>query len=182
MVDPTAQYGYAGAWNLKNSFSTLAGITYAGHDNTYDYFYLLSGNGSLYLAGVQEGKEEGSYDLGLLSILTTDKSLAITGQHMYQSLFYDLDTGWIYWARYDDSTESSSIIAINEDTEEVVLRGTFDDAAWPVVGLYNAKAAVTDADRTGAYNFSENSSLAPDLALGESIEAIPAESITSLAD
>ena len=181
VVDPTAQYGHAGGWNLKSAFSTLAGITYAGHDNTYDYFYLLSGNGSLYLAGLQKG-EDGKYTLGLLSILTTDKSLAITGQYMYQSLFYDLDTGWIYWARYDDSTESSSIIAINEDTEEVVLRGTFDDAAWPVVGLYNAKAAVTDADRTGAYNFSENSSLAPDLALGESIEAIPAESITSLAD
>ena len=178
LVDPTADYGYAGGWNMKNNFSTLAGITYAGHDKTYDYFYLLSGNGSLYLAGVQKDSD-GCY-LKLLSIITTDKSLAITGQYMYQSLYYDLDTGWIYWARYDDNTESSSIVAINEDTQEVVLRGTFDDAAWPVVGLYNAQPSKADVDRTGDFNFSENSSLASDETMGEFAEAIPAESVASL--
>lgn len=68
---------------------------------------------------------------------------------MNQSLYYDGNTGWIYWARYDGES-SSSLVAIHEETGEVVARGTFADDAWPVVGLYSAEPA-QDQNRTGDF-------------------------------
>ena len=94
VVDPEAEGGYLGAWNLSNMFNAIAGITYAGHDSTYSYFYLLASSGSLYMIGV---KPSGTvYELSLLKILSTDSKYAISGQHMNQSLYYDGNTGWIY--------------------------------------------------------------------------------------
>ena len=147
VVDPEAEGGYLGAWNLSNMFNAIAGITYAGHDSTYSYFYLLASSGSLYMIGV---KPSGTvYELSLLKILSTDSKYAISGQHMNQSLYYDGNTGWIYWARYDGES-SSSLVAIHEETGEVVARGTFADDAWPVVGLYSAEPA-QDQNRTGDF-------------------------------
>lgn len=129
LVDPTTENGYRGLWNLQGAFTAIAGIAYAGYDSTYNYFYMLSTSGTIHLIGIAPNGD--GYTLSLLHTIVTDKSLAITGQHMYQSLYYDMETGWIYWARFNGE-DSSSIIAINEETEEVVLRGTFDEAAWPV--------------------------------------------------
>ena len=64
------------------------------------------------------------------------------------------------WRARFNGEDSSSIIAINEETEEAVLRGTFDEAAWPVVGLFASKSGAMDLDRTGDFNFSETCTLA----------------------
>ncbi len=177
LVDPTQPNGYVGGWNLKNRFSSIAGVAYAGHDSTYTYVYLLSGTGTIYLMGITQ--ENGSYILNMINVITTPSSLSINGQYLYQSLYYDMETGWIYWARFDGN-DTSSMIAINEETEEVVLRGTFSDEAYPVVGLYDAKASVTDLDRTGDFDLSEICRIAPSMENGETMTALPAGSLPVL--
>lgn len=177
LVDPTTENGYRGLWNLQGAFTAIAGIAYAGHDSTYNYFYMLSASGTIHLIGIAPNGD--GYTLSLLHTIVTDKSLAITGQHMYQSLYYDMETGWIYWARFNGE-DSSSIIAINEETEEVVLRGTFDEAAWPVVGLFASKSGAMDLDRTGDFNFSETCTLAQTELSSQDAVALPAGSLPTL--
>ena len=177
LVDPTAENGYRGLWNLQGAFTAIAGIAYAGHDSTYNYFYMLSASGTIHLIGIAPSGD--GYTLSLLHTIVTDKSLAITGQHMYQSLYYDMETGWIYWARFNGE-DSSSIIAINEETEEAVLRGTFDEAAWPVVGLFASKSGAMDLDRTGDFNFSETCTLAQTELSSQDAVALPAGSLPTL--
>ena len=177
LVDPTTENGYRGRWNLQGAFTAIAGIAYAGHDSTYNYFYMLSASGTIHLIGIAPNGD--GYTLSLLHTIVTDKSLAITGQHMYQSLYYDMETGWIYWARFNGE-DSSSIIAINEETEEVVLRGTFDEAAWPVVGLFASKSGAMDLDRTGDFNFSETCTLAQTELSSQDAAALPAGSLPTL--
>lgn len=177
LVDPTTENGYRGAWNLQGAFTAIAGIAYAGYDSTYNYFYMLSTSGTIHLIGIAPSGD--GYTLSLLHTIVTDKSLAITGQHMHQSLYYDMKTGWIYWARFNGE-DSSSIIAINEETEEVVLRGTFDEAAWPVVGLFASKSGAMDLDRTGDFNFSETCTLAQTELSSQDAVALPAGSLPTL--
>ena len=177
LVDPTTENGYRGLWNLQGAFTAIAGIAYAGYDSTYNYFYMLSTSGTIHLIGIAPNGD--GYTLSLLHTIVTDKSLAITGQHMYQSLYYDMETGWIYWARFNGE-DSSSIIAINEETEEVVLRGTFDEAAWPVVGLFASKSGAMDLDRTGDFNFSETCTLAQTELSSQDAVALPAGSLPTL--
>ena len=177
LVDPTTENGYRGAWNLQGAFTAIAGIAYAGYDSTYNYFYMLSTSGTIHLIGIAPNGD--GYTLSLLHTIVTDKSLAITGQHMHQSLYYDMKTGWIYWARFNGE-DSSSIIAINEETEEVVLRGTFDEAAWPVVGLFASKSGAMDLDRTGDFNFSETCTLAQTELSSQDAVALPAGSLPTL--
>ena len=177
LVDPTTENGYRGLWNLQGAFTAIAGIAYAGHDSTYNYFYMLSASGTIHLIGIAPSGD--GYTLSLLHTIATDKSLAITGQHMYQSLYYDMETGWIYWARFNGE-DSSSIIAINEETEEAVLRGTFDEAAWPVVGLFASKSGAMDLDRTGDFNFSETCTLAQTELSSQDAVALPAGSLPTL--
>ena len=177
LVDPTTENGYRGLWNLQGAFTAIAGIAYAGHDSTYNYFYMLSASGTIHLIGIAPNGD--GYTLSLLHTIVTDKSLAITGQHMYQSLYYDMETGWIYWARFNGE-DSSSIIAINEETEEAVLRGTFDEAAWPVVGLFASKSGAMDLDRTGDFNFSETCTLAQTELSSQDAVALPAGSLPTL--
>lgn len=177
LVDPTTENGYRGLWNLQGAFTAIAGIAYAGHDSTYNYFYMLSASGTIHLIGIAPSGD--GYTLSLLHTIVTDKSLAITGQHMYQSLYYDMETGWIYWARFNGE-DSSSIIAINEETEEAVLRGTFDEAAWPVVGLFASKSGAMDLDRTGDFNFSETCTLAQTELSSQDAVALPAGSLPTL--
>ena len=177
LVDPTTENGYRGLWNLQGAFTAIAGIAYAGYDSTYNYFYMLSTSGTIHLIGIAPNGD--GYTLSLLHTIVTDKSLAITGQHMHQSLYYDMKTGWIYWARFNGE-DSSSIIAINEETEEVVLRGTFDEAAWPVVGLFASKSGAMDLDRTGDFNFSETCTLAQTELSSQDAVALPAGSLPTL--
>ena len=138
---------------------------------------MLSASGTIHLIGIAPNGD--GYTLSLLHTIVTDKSLAITGQHMYQSLYYDMETGWIYWARFNGE-DSSSIIAINEETEEAVLRGTFDEAAWPVVGLFASKSGAMDLDRTGDFNFSETCTLAQTELSSQDAVALPAGSLPTL--
>ncbi len=176
-VDPESSYGVYGGWNLQSRFGYLSGVAYAGHDSTYNYFYLLSESGTIYLVGIY--KYGDTYQIAQLHSIKTDASLAIKGQHMNQSLYYDMESGWLYWTRFD-GVGTSSIVAINEETEEVVLRGTFDELAWPVVGLYDSKAGAMDLDRTGDFNYSENCTVAPAALVGDSAAALPAESLPAL--
>lgn len=153
MIDPNAENGFTGGWNLKSTLGTISGIAYAGHDGTYNYFYILSDSGRITLVGISLSAD-GKYSMSQLHTISVGKELAITGQYVYQSLYYDMDTGWLYWARFD-GTDTSTIVAINEETEEIILRGTFDELAWPVVGIYDSKSSKTDLDRTGDFNFSD---------------------------
>lgn len=143
IVDPEEEGCLHSYWNLSNIFTSINGVAYAGYDSTYDYFYLLSSSGSMYLVGIY--LEGGGYTLALLDIIST--GFSISGQDRNQSIIYDFETGWIFWARYDGE-ENVSLIAVNEDTEEVVVRGTFPSGVWPVVGLY-ATGDEADMDRTG---------------------------------
>ena len=138
-VDKDSEGGYQGAWDLSNTTGILCGITYAGYDSTYSYFYLLAASGRLYLAGIQ--KVSGGYFLTIIRSIPTT-GCAVSGQHMNQSLLYvgDGRTGWIYWARYDGES-TSSLIAINETTGKTISRGEFNSDASPVVGLHGASEA-----------------------------------------
>ncbi|MFR8334821.1 MAG: hypothetical protein ACLU9S_22715 [Oscillospiraceae bacterium] len=112
-----------GAWNLSNMFSAIApGITYAGHDDSTTGFTSICPPAADQLYALIGVEPSGTvYELSLLKILSTDSKYAISGQHMNQSLYYDGNTGWIYWARYDGES-SSSLVAIHEETGEVVAR------------------------------------------------------------
>ena len=143
VVDPEEEGCLHSYWNLSSLFNCINGVAYAGYDSTYDYFYLLSSSGSLYLVGIYE--EGSGYTLALLDIIST--GLSITGQDRNQSIIYDFESGWIFWTRYDGE-DSVSIVAVNEETEEVVVRGSFPSSVWPVVGLY-ATGNEDNMDRTG---------------------------------
>ena len=177
IVDPNEENGVYGGWNLKSRYGLISGIAYAGHDSTYNYFYLLSESGTIYLIGIQ--KTGDTYSYAQFDSIKTDESLSIKGQYQFQSLYYDMETGWIYWARFNGE-DSSSIVAINEETEEVVLRGTFDEAAWPVVGLFASKSGAMDLDRTGDFNFSETCTLAQTELSSQDAVALPAGSLPTL--
>lgn len=143
VVDPEEEGCLHSYWNLSSLFNSINGVTYAGYDSTYEYFYLLSSSGSLYLVGIYE--EGSGYTLTLLDIISTD--LSISGQDRNQSIIYDFESGWIFWTRYDGE-DGVSIVAVNEETEEVVVRGSFPSGVWPVVGLY-ATGNEDSMDRTG---------------------------------
>lgn len=64
LVDPTTENGYRGLWNLQGAFTAIAGIAYAGHDSTYNYFYMLSASGTIHLIGIAPSGD--GYTLSLL--------------------------------------------------------------------------------------------------------------------
>lgn len=174
IVDPTADGGYSGHWNLSNLVSAFVGVAYAGYDSSYDYFYLLSSSGSLYLVGVS--KTSTGYSLAVLDYIPTNSAFSVSDQSRNQSLYYDFETGWLYWARFDGA-ESSSIIAIDEATKQSYVRGTFSDEAWPVVGLYSAEQqTVESTDRTGDYHFNAATSFAEGTFSSTPVDALPAGS------
>lgn len=176
VVDPESEGGYQGAWNLSSATGTIAGIAYAGYDSTYNYFYLLSASGSLYLIGITPSGS--GYELNLLNILSTGSGNSISGQYMNQSLYYDGNTGWIYWARFDGES-SSSLIAVQEETGKVVPRGAFRDDIWPVVGLYRAEP-VEDLNRAGDFLWDNALQLAESSFSLESVEMSPYGSVAGL--
>lgn len=143
VVDPEEEGCLHSYWNLNSILNSINGVAYAGYDSTYDYFYLLSSSGSFYLVGIYP--DGNGYMLALLDIIST--GLSIAGQDRNQSIIYDFESGWIFWTRYDGE-DSVSIIAVNEETEEVVVRGSFPSGVWPVVGLY-ATGNEDNMDRTG---------------------------------
>lgn len=175
IVDPNEENGVYGGWNLKSRYGLISGVAYAGHDSTYNYFYLLSESGTIYLIGIQ--KTGDTYSYAQFDSIKTDESLAIKGQHQFQSLYYDMESGWLYWARFDGEG-SSSIIAIEEETKQVVVRGTFDELAWPVVGLYSSKAGALDIDRTGDFDLTVAAAAVESEQFTTKAAALPEASLT----
>lgn len=157
IVDAEKNYGYSSGWNLNGAFSALAGIAYAGYDNEYDYFWALSSSGTMYLLGIY--KEAGKYTLAILDSIQTN--IALDGQYDNQSLYYDYDSGWLYWSMFDGEGVSK-IIAVNENTQEVVERGSFGANVWPCVGLFSVKPSA-DMNRTG-----DNLAHTPAVSFGQS--------------
>lgn len=140
MVDLTAEGAVAGYWDLE---SEIAGVTYAGHDSYYNYFYVLETSGAINLMGLRFIANK--YQLTAIGHINVS-AYSVRGQTGNQSLHYD-GNGWIYWARYDGES-NSSLIAINEKTGLIVPRGNFGSEGSPVVGLYGAQI---DTDRTNDF-------------------------------
>lgn len=139
LVDPEAEGSMATAWELQGA--SLSGITYAGHDTYYSYFYMLVNGKALYLIGLHQSAN-GKYTLAVIEVFADVSGQSVAGQRMNQSLIYDR-SGWIYWARYDGL--NSSIIAVNEETKTILERCAFG-AESPVVGLYaSQQTAAEDA-------------------------------------
>ena len=88
-----------------------------------------------------------------------------------------MESGWLYWARFDGEG-SSSIIAIEEETKQVVVRGTFDELAWPVVGLYSSKAGALDIDRTGDFDLTVAAAAVESEQFTTKAAALPEASLT----
>ena len=176
ILDPEAEGGYDGGWNLSSMFSAIAGVTYAGRDSTYNYFYILSSTGNIYLTGIEY--DGISYTLNILDMITT--GVAISGQYSNQSLFYDGNTGWIYWSCFDGEA-TSRLVAVHEDTGEVILRGSFPDGVYPVVGLYGAESQA-EIDRTGDFQWDSALRLADEQETFTSVAASPNGSIAGLDD
>lgn len=76
-------------------------------------------------------------------------------------MYYDYDSGWLYWSMFDGEGVSK-IIAVNENTQEVVERGSFGANVWPCVGLFSVKPSA-DMNRTG-----DNLAHTPAVSFGQS--------------
>ena len=119
----------------------LVGVAYAGttqYDETHlmDIFYAVSDAGNLYqLAYV--------VDLGTIFVKVGTTGATTNGKWYYNSLYYDSDADYLFWAMYDGSN-NTTLYAIKDiyngaDQDDTVLTyelGKFPDGVWPVAGLY----------------------------------------------
>ena len=119
----------------------LVGVAYAGttqYDETHlmDIFYAVSDAGNLYqLAYVA--------DLGTIFVKVGTTGATTNGKWYYNSLYYDSDADYLFWAMYDGSN-NTTLYAIKDiyngaDQDDTVLTyelGKFPDGVWPVAGLY----------------------------------------------
>ena len=81
LVDPTTENGYRGLWNLQGAFTAIAGIAYAGHDSTYNYFYMLSAPARSHLIGIAPNGD--GYTLSLLHTHRNGQVPCYYGASMY---------------------------------------------------------------------------------------------------
>ncbi|MBQ9910197.1 MAG: S8 family serine peptidase [Lachnospiraceae bacterium] len=133
-------------------------------------------NGGAYLAGVAK-VDEGSYDgmkyavywvldengtiwetylmdySGYGLTFTVPEAIIETGiqtSFLYQSLYFDGESDWLYWSHYDENANTTELILLypyytQDDSGQYVVNpedpylyhaGTFGEGVWPVAGLY----------------------------------------------
>lgn len=129
----------------------LVGIAYVGsamYDETHpmDIFYAVSQSGALYQMAYV-------LDLGTMFFSVGNTGISTNGKWYFNSLYYDAETDYLFWAMYDNS-ENVTLYAIkdiynSEDDTDTILTyelGKFPDGVWPVSGLY--QSGTTSASAT----------------------------------
>ncbi len=145
----------ATAYSLSNYIgsASMVGIAYAGssYSSAYsmyiDWFYIICDDGELFQIGYLKGLGYYCYDLG-------NTGTSTNGKWYYDSLYYDFETGFLFYTCYDGSS-AITLYAIlddyNAETDEEVITtfvcGQFADDVWPISGLYqwNNDGSVGDA-------------------------------------
>lgn len=120
----------------------VVGISYitSVFNNNYgvyvDIFYIIDSEGNLYTLYVYG-------DLGISCYLAGETGISTNGEYKYSSLYYDDETGFIFYSCYNGSDEVTLYALAdyyNEETDEEWVEasalGQFASKVWPVSGLY----------------------------------------------
>ena len=191
-----------GAYDLTRytNGNFVSGIAYLGSvfNNNYgcyiDICYVIDEAGTVYNLLIVG-------DLGIICQAIGDTGIGTNGEWKYSSLYYDDETGFIFYSCYD-GTDDESFYAIadyynnqtGEEWVEAYRLGQFATKVWPVSGLYqwdSENGAVPESvtkllDKTPALNaekltsvekISVNGKKTPVLAEDKeaAVEAVPAE-------
>lgn len=140
--------------DMENTFpgDKMVGITYAGssEEDKYgltDWFYVITQKGRLFELGYSV--KEGVYICGVDSSgVDRDilRDLGDTGIHTgdedsFNSIYYDPDSGYIFWSMYDGS-DAVKLYALTPYGSEdgtspgAYFLGSLPQENWPFVGLY----------------------------------------------
>nr|MCR4934559.1 Ig-like domain-containing protein [Lachnospiraceae bacterium] len=154
----TEEGAFDGVFNLSKytQGEYLVGITYAGYSyirslGMYaDIFYLIDRSGVIYELDILEDGRFGCVVLGETGITTE-------GKMKYQSLYYDFETGYIFYSNYDGG-EESKLYAIEKVITGSAITGfktyklgDFAEKVWPVAGLYRWENQRNDVDDSQVY-------------------------------
>ena len=109
------------------------------YNTTVDYFYAIDENGVIYILQtlVVDGKVYyGCGNIGQVAVTTN-------GEMKYSSLYYDDETGFMFFSCYDGTDEVKFYAIaeiVNNKTGEDYFKayelGEFPSKVWPVSGLY----------------------------------------------
>lgn len=118
----------------------LVGITYAGSSNepgygSVDWFYLVTQGGRLYEMGYSGETEE--YFYGDILREVGDSKISTGDEWMFNSLYYEPDSGYIFWSVYDggDAAKLYALSCRKDGLIDTYFLGSFPAGEWPVVGL-----------------------------------------------
>ncbi|MBR6004072.1 MAG: hypothetical protein IK068_05050, partial [Lachnospiraceae bacterium] len=130
----------------------FVGITYvltgysARYEQYYDVFFLIDQNGRLYEFDMYD-----DFTYGFRALVDTE--ISTEGKWYYDSLYYDNETGYIFYSMYDGGSESKLYaISMGKDAKTgatvftTYKLGDFASKVWPVAGLYrwNNSAVYSD--------------------------------------
>ena len=163
----TEEGAFDGVFNLSKytQGEYLVGITYAGYSyirsvGMYaDIFYLIDRSGVIYEMDILE---DGRYACGVLG----ETGVTTEGKMKYQSLYYDFETGYIFYSNYDGGEESKLYAFEIVKTGSAITGfktyklGDFAEKVWPVAGLYRWDNQRNEVDDSQAY-------ISGDVTLGE---------------